>query len=271
MFKTKLRAAAALAAAASTIAAGAALLAAAPANAATTATTSTTSSTQAAAVSDTLLPGQKLLPGQYIRSKSGVYGLAMTKYGTLGVSQRGVSTLLWTARFRSGVVAVMGTGGTLNIIYGRTQIASIGAKSAGAKLVLPNTGNLEIVNTRGKAIWNRHMIIDVLTPGFEILPVDAVGGGVTMYSPNHLYTLVMRTDGDLVLLQNGKTILWRTGTAGHPGSSAWILSDGAFETLNSDGDSVWRWESRRPGTVVQLRDDGRLQLVNGRTVVKILH
>jgi len=268
MLKTKLRAAVALAATAATIATGAALLAAAPANAATT---GTAASTQAAAISDTLLPGQKLLPGQYIRSKSGVYGLAMTKYGTLGVSQRGVGSLLWSASFRPGVVAVMGTGGTLNIIYGRTQIASIGAKSAGAKLVLPNTGNLEIVNTRGKAIWNRHMIIDILTPGFKILPVDAFGGGVTLYSPNHLYTLVMRTDGDLVLLQNGKTILWRTGTAGHPGSSAWIQSDGAFETINRDGDSVWRWESRRPGTVVQLRDDGRLQLVNGRTVVKILH
>jgi len=267
----RLRAVAALAASLATATAGTAVLATAPANAATTSTTVATSSTRAAAVSDTLLPGQKLMAGQYIRSKSGVYGLAMTRLGTIGVTQRGVSGLLWKATFRPGVVAVMGTGGTLNIIYGRTQIASIGANSPGAKLVLPNTGNLEIVNTRGKAVWNRHMVIDVLTQGWRIESTSALGGNATLYSPNRVYTLVMRPDGDLVLLQNGKTILWRTGTAGHPGSIALMQSDGWFFTRTTEGYMVWDFDTRRPGAVVQLRNDGRLQLVHGRTVVKVLH
>ncbi|MEV8376800.1 hypothetical protein AB0P21_28925 [Kribbella sp. NPDC056861] len=274
MLKSTLRSAAAFAAALATVATGAAL-ATTPAHATATvttaaSTTSTTSTTQAA-VSDTLLPGQKLLAGQYIRSKSGVFGLAMTRYGTLGLTQRGVKGLLWQATFRPGVVAVMGSGGSLTIIYGRTQIASIGANSPGAKLVLQNTGNLEILNTRGKAVWNRHMVINTMTQGWQLVPTTALGGNTVLYSTNRVYTLVMRPDGDLVLLQNGKTVLWRTGTAGHPGSIALMQSDGWFFTRDTNGYMVWEFATRRAGAVVQLLDTGRLQLVHGRTVVKVLH
>jgi hypothetical protein len=31
------------------------------------------------------------------------------------------------------------------------------------------------------------------------------------------------------------------------------------------------YDTRRPGTVLQLRDDGHLLLIYGRTTVKVLH
>lgn len=269
MVKKTLRAAA-LAASVATIAAGAAVLATAPASAASASSTSTA---QTAAVADRLLPGQKLKPGQYIRSQNAQYTLKMENTGLLRLAKRGVQPDLWTSgTYFPGSVAVLGSDGVLAIIYGRTQIGSIGAKgSTGAYLRLPNTGNLELINANGKAAWNRHMVIQTLTPSFQIHAVDPGGREVIMYSRNRVYTLQMRTDGNLVLLKSGKTVLWSTGTKSGPESQARVRSDGVFETTNRDGDITWSIEVYRAGTVLQLRDDGKLLLIHGRTVVRTLH
>ncbi|NEA35572.1 hypothetical protein [Streptomyces sp. SID13031] len=235
--------------------------------------TSGSATTQTAAVADKLLPGQKLKPGQYILSQNGRYTLKMENSGVLRLAQRSVQPDLWTSgTYFPGSVAVMGTDGNLAIIYGRTQIGWIGATaSPGAYLRLPNTGNLEVVNSKGKAVWNRHMVIGTLTPSFQIHAVDPGGREVILYSSNRVYTLQLRADGNLVLLKSGKTVLWSSGTKGWVESSARVRSDGVFEITNRDGDIVWSIESYRARNVLQLRDDGKLLLINGRTIVRTLH
>ncbi|TDW17631.1 hypothetical protein [Kribbella kalugense] len=247
--------------------AGAAILGSSPAGAATT---STASVTKAAAVKDTLLPGQKLLALQSIKSASGVFTLTMQRNGNVTLLQRGVVEPLWISHtFRPGSVLVMGTDGVMRIIYGRTAIWSMGVASAQAKLVLPNTGLLGIYNTRGKAVWNRHMVIGTLMPNALLrAPEGTTGRDVTMYSVNRVYTLQLLTNGNLVFLKNGKTVLWSTGKTQYPGSTAWIDSSGRFGTLNQGGDETWGYDSRRAGTVVQIRDDGHFLLINGKTIVK---
>jgi hypothetical protein len=224
------------------------------------------------AVSDTLLPGQKLMAGQYIRSKSGVFTLIMDSRGEAKLYQRGVSWRLWSSgTWRAGSVLVMGTDGTLQIIYGRTKIWSMSIKSVGAKLVLPDTGNLAIYNTRGKANWNRHMVIGTLMPQSQLHAPDPAGREVIMYSVNRVYTLKFLTTGNLVLLKNGTTVLWSTGKKGAPESYGSVGPNGTFYTFNNFGDITWMYETRRAGSVLQLRDDGHLVMVNGRTVVKTFH
>jgi hypothetical protein len=225
------------------------------------------------AVSDTLLPGQKLMSGQYIRSKSGVYTLIMQPRGDVKLFQRGVSLPLWSSgTWRTGSVLVMGTDGTLQIIYGRTKIWSMGIKSAGAKLVLPDNGNLAIYNTRGKAVWNRHMVIGTLMPQSKLHAPDPAGREVIMYSVNRVYTLKFLTNGNLVLYRSGTTALWSTGVkTPWPESYGWVSPNGAFATVNKDGDFTFYYDTRRPGSVLQLRDDGHLVMINGRTVVKTFH
>ena len=147
-------------------------------------------------------------------------------------------------------------------------ILVVGVASAQAKLVLPNTGLLGIYNTRGKAVWNRHMVIGTLMPNALLRAPDGTGRDVTMYTVNRVYTLQLLANGNLVFLKNGKTVLWSTGKTQYPGSTAWIDSSGRFGTLNRGGDETWGYDSRRAGTVVQIRDDGHFLLVNGRTVVK---
>jgi hypothetical protein len=180
--------------------------------------------------------------------------------------------VLWSSgTYRYNAVLVMAKDGTLQIIWGRTRIWSIGAYSPGAKLVLPDTGNLATYNTRGKAVWNRHMVIGTLMPGSELRGLDAYGRDVTMYSTNRVYTVQMRTDGNLVLLQYGKTVLWSTNVTGCPNSSASIGVRGRFSTYNQNGEETYFIDSRRPGTVLQLRNDGRLLLIHGRTIYRTLH
>jgi hypothetical protein len=240
-----------------TLLAGAVLVGTAPAEA------------KAVAVSDTLLPGQKLMAGQYIRSKSGVFTLIMDTRGEAKLYQRGVSWRLWsTGNGRAGSVLVMGTDGTLQMIYGRTKIWSMSIKSAGAKLVLPDTGNLAIYNTRGKANWNRHMVIGTLMPQSQLHAPDPEGREVIMYSVNRIYTLKFLTTGNLVLYKNGTTVLWSTGMKGWPESYGSVAPDGTFYNFNNFGDVTWMYDSGRPGSVLQLTDDGHLRMVNGRTVVK---
>jgi hypothetical protein len=243
-----------------TLLAGAVLVGTAPAEA------------KAVAVSDTLLPGQKLMAGQYIRSHSGVYTLIMQPAGDVKLYQRGVKNPLWASgTWRRNSVLVMGTDGTLQIIYGRTKIWSMSIKSAGAKLVLPDTGNLAIYNTRGKANWNRHMVIGTLMPQSKLAGPDAAWDVVTMYSVNRVYTLKFLTTGNLVLYRNGTTALWSTGVKNAPGAYGWVGPDGAFGTVNGFGDLTFFYQTRRDGSVLQLTDDGHLRMVNGKTVVKIFY
>ncbi|RZU20089.1 hypothetical protein EV645_2316 [Kribbella rubisoli] len=222
-----------------------------------------------AAVKDTLLPGQKLLALQSIKSASGVYTLTMQRNGNVTLLQRGAVQPLWMSNtYRPGAVLVMGTDGVMRVIYGRTAIWAMGAASPQAKLVLPNTGLLGIYNTRNKAVWNRHMVIGTLMPNALLRSPDSLGRDVTMYSTNHVYTLQLLANGNLVFLKNGKTVLWSTGKTGWPESRAYIDSSGRFGTLNRDGDETWGWDSRRAGTVVQIRNDGHFLLIHGRTIVK---
>lgn len=234
---------------------------------------STAAEAQPAAVSDTLLPGQKLMALQSIKSKSGVFTLTMQRSGVVTLLQRGDKQPLWsTETYRPGAVLVMGQDGMLRIIYGRTQVLAIGAASAGAKLVLPNTGLLATYNTRGKAVWNRHMVIGTLTPGVRLVaPNVAPGREVILYSVKHTYTLQILNTGNMVLLKNGKTVLWSTGKTGFPKSWATIRPDGSLATYNESNDETWLFDTWRAGTVAQVRDDGSFLLIYGKTVVKKFH
>lgn len=267
MFKSKLRAVAAVAAGLATVATGAALTA--PAQAATTVAESTA---QAAAISNTLLPGQRLLSGQYIRSTDRQWTLVMRATGNLELVRTGSGPVWKSGTERPGSVLVMGTDGSLNIIHGRTKYWVGGAKaSPNAKLVLPTDGLLAIYNTLGRSVWNRHMVIETMFPGMQLWATDGWGGAVSLFSRSRVYTLQMRPNGSLQLMKNNKTLLWNAPYKPSPGSSAHLFADGTFAVHDNFNIPYWSIVTRRSGTVLQLRDDGKLLLIHGRTVVKILH
>ncbi|MFI5710913.1 hypothetical protein [Kribbella sp. NPDC051620] len=247
----------------------AAALVVTPAQAAPTTTTATTATT---AIADQLLPGQRLTAGQYIRSKDHQWSLVMRATGVLELIRTG-STREWSINTeRKGSVLRMETDGTLSIIYGRTKVWSAGAKSPNAKLVLPNDGLLKILTPQGKSVWNRHMIIGTLWAGSEILPAGPRDIAMSLFSPSRVYTVQIRPNGDLELMKNNKTLLWRAPDPSKTRDSiARLTPDGTFAVYNNFNIPTWSVVTKMPGTVLQLRDDGSLLLIRGRTVAKKLH
>jgi hypothetical protein len=256
--KNKLRATVALAASAVALTAGTAVLAVAPASAATTSTT------QASYVSDTLKAGQSLKVGQYLRANGGKYMLRMDAQGFAELTRGPGYNATWTTPVsRPGAVLRLQADGNLVLIYGRTTIWKLGTNAPGANLILHNDGVLSLYNARGIAVWNHHMILGTMGQ-MEALRTDNV-----MISRNHVYTLKMQTTGDLQLLKNGKTVLWHSKTAGHPGSYALVQGGdlGGFAVLSASKQTLWSAKATTHDAVLVLRDTGALDLVWGRTTV----
>jgi hypothetical protein len=248
------------------VAAGATLLVPSAAQAtgtvttAATAATAATAQTKAVAVSDLLLPGQYLKAGQYRRSKNGLYTLIMQTDGN-AVLYKGRTALWSSVTARKASSLVMQKDGNLVIISGRTPVwASNTGGSTGAFLAVQNDSNMVIYNVRKKAVWTRTMVIGTLGAGRLLKP------GELLISPNRIYWLAMQTDGNAVIIKNGKTPLWSTKTK----------SKGAFLAMQSDGNLVvysaakkalWATSVNRKGSVLQLQNDGNLVVVYGRTPV----
>jgi hypothetical protein len=93
--------------------------------------------------------------------------------------------------------------------------------------------------------------------GARLLSGQTLDAGSYLESPNGNYQLIMQGDGNLVLYQ-GSTALWSSGTAG---------DDGAFVAMQSDGNlviydnGVAEWNSNTAGFAgdyLQLQDDDNL-------------
>ncbi|WBQ04879.1 hypothetical protein [Kribbella sp. CA-293567] len=267
MIKTTLRSVATLAAAVATVATGTALTTA-PAQAATTSSVSSAATT---AISNTLLPGQRLLSGQYIRSTDRQWTLVMRATGNVELVRTGTGRVWETGTARAGSVLVMEKDGGLSIVHGRTKYWIGGAKaSPNAKLVLPTDGLLTIQNTAGRSVWNYKMIIETMSPGSRIYSPGGSWGPVVLFSRSRVYSLQMRPTGALQLLQNNKTVLWTAPYKPFVDYWAFLSPAGTFGVEETFG-SPWAIVTKKPGTVLQLRDDGKLLLIHGRTVVKALH
>ena len=235
-------------------AAGATLLVPSTAQAAGTATTATT------AVPNVLKSGQYLKPGQYRRSANGLYTLIMQTDGN-AVLYKGRTALWASVTNRKASSLIMQRDGNLVVVSGRTVVwASNTAGNTGAFLAVQDDSNLVIYNIRNKPVWYRHMIIGTLGSGRVMKAYDL------LVSPSRVYRMQMQTDGNFVMVKNGKTPVWSTRTN----------SKGAFVVMQQDGNLVvysakkvalWSSKTVRHGAVLQMRNDGRLVIVYGRTAI----
>ena len=271
MISTKSARIRALATLAASVAAGAALLAPLTAQAAGTSTAAPTSATvagsataqsEAAAVSALLLPGQILKPGQYRRSANGIYTLLMQTDGN-AVLYKGRTGLWGTMTNRKASSLVMQRDGNLVVISGRTVVwASNTAGSTNAKLAVQNDSNLVMYNIRNKAVWTRWMVLGTLGSQRALKP------GQALFSTNRIYRLMMQTDGNLVLVKNGKTALWHTGTGKNPNAWAVMQGDGNLIVYTAANKPLWSSKTApRAGAVLQQLNDGNAVIMHGRTRV----
>jgi surface antigen len=91
----------------------------------------------------------------------------------------------------------------------------------------------------------------------QLLPGETLPAGADLISPNHQYRLVMQTDGNLVLYQ-GASALWSSGTDGSPGAYAVMQTDGNLVVYLG---GVAKWNSHTngfDGAYLSLQDDSNL-------------
>lgn len=247
-------------------AAGATLLvpsaAQATGTASTTATTATTavSATSATAVSSLLTSGQYLKPGQYRRSPNGIYTLIMQTDGN-AVLYKGRTALWASVTNRKASTLIMQRDGNLVVISGRTPVwASNTGGSTGAYLAVQSDSNLVIYNIRNKAVWYRHMVLGTLGSGRLLKAYDL------LVAPSRVYRMEMQTDGNFVMVKNGKTPVWSTKTISK-GAYAVMQPDGNLVIYSAAKHALWSSKTVRKGAVLQMRNDGRLVIVYGRTAI----
>jgi len=79
------------------------------------------------------------------------------------------------------------------------------------------------------------------------------------------FTLVMQTDGNLVLYWNGVGALWATNTVGSGAVTAVIQSDGNFVVYTAGGTPVWNSGTFNNGYYwnhLAIQNDGNLVVYN---------
>lgn len=90
---------------------------------------------------------------------------------------------------------------------------------------------------------------------------ERLTAGQQLTSPNGKLTLVMQSDGNLVLYAPGNESRWHTNSNGNPGAYAVMQSDGNFVVYTAGGVALWETQTYGTGAAsAQLQDDGNFVL-----------
>lgn len=209
----------------------------------------------------TLKPGQVLSSATALRSSTGAYVATMQADGNLVITTSG-GTRLWTS-------ATSGPGNRLqvradgNVVILRTNgtVAwSSGTNGwAGGMLTLTNDGLLQ-VRQGATTVWDhRGVRYDRMLAGQVLRP------GESIVSTNGAWSLVMRTDGNLVLTSAKGVRRWAAFTTGS-GNAATMQTDGNFVVRNSRGVTQWSTRTSGAGSVVRVVGTGNAAVYRGATV-----
>lgn len=87
---------------------------------------------------------------------------------------------------------------------------------------------------------------------------ESLGVDQQLSSPNGKYVLTMQGDGNLVLSEGGTTV-WSSGTTGSGAVKADMQSDGNFVLYKATGEAAWDANTDdHPGATLKLQDDRNL-------------
>lgn len=222
--------------------------------------------------SDHLSGGGILYPNRYILSSDDRFLLILQGDGNLVEYGPGYQ-VVWSS----------GTGGQ-SVAYATLQASdgnfvlyspsgsvvwSTGTGGQGAtKAVIQSDGAFALVNSSGTQVWsNGHggQLSGLTAVGSNQL---AAGSNLTanhyLQSSDGRYSLVMQSDGNLVLYGPAYQVLWATYTSGTSASYATLQqSDGNFVLYDGNGNAVWNWGTSGSGaTKAVVQADGNFVLTN---------
>lgn len=219
------------------------------------------SSPASATASNSLAIGQSLGPDQTLTSPNGLMTLIMQGGdGNVVLYAPGMSPRWSTST--SGYVGsrlILNGDGNL-VVYDAAGIPrwdafSHGASGGATHLDLLDNGNLALYDAAGDVTWSSNTLY---YPSSMAAPA-ALTAGQSLQSPNGRYKLTMQGDGNVVMF-DGNTRMWNTGTYGNPGAHLDAQSDGNVVVYSAAGTPLTHtstWGTRIPGSF-QVNDDGNV-------------
>jgi Papain-like cysteine protease AvrRpt2 len=212
----------------------------------------------AAARGDRLRASEALFPGASLTAKTRPITLTLQADGNLVLAREGVPVWASDTAGKAVTSAVMQEDGNL-VLHGPqgTVWASQTSGTPGAKLILQDDGNAAIVGKRGVTPWTTRTPLWPPAGRTDALwPLDALGPKDRLHSPSGQFQLVLQTDGNLVLY-DGQTAIWATGTSGQTASQAAMQADGNLVLTGPGGAVVWEARTAgHPGARLVVQDDG---------------
>ena len=239
-------------------------------------------------LADELTPGQTLTAGNCLTDPAWNYQLLMQTDGNLVLSFISTGQVLWSTNTggntdayleltSNGMLAVFGRGvpdtgtplwsapGTA----GYPQDMLIMSTNGNAEVGYPNP-NPTVLGPKNILLWSTG--IQAIAQSSTLLAGATLASGQSLVSGsgNGGYTLVMQTDGNLVLVDD-KVInpstglygvpIWWTGTQNNPGATVTLQTDGNLVVYSNAGNPLW--SSGTPGSASNLllvQTDGNLVL-----------
>jgi hypothetical protein len=209
--------------------------------------------------SATLKPGEKLGPGQEIKSANGRFVLRQQEDGNL-VFFENTGRVVWHAGTapNPGAVTTMQRDGHLTVVSasGRPLWGS-GTKGTGVTLHAQNDGNLTIRLPDGKVLW---AVSDVIFWRSQVRTGEVLKCGDERKSLDLKITLRMQCDGNLVLLDQANKVLWHAGTAPNDGARATMQQDGNFTIVTASNRPIFHTATQGANLAMHVQNDGKLTL-----------
>ncbi|WP_436763552.1 bulb-type lectin domain-containing protein [Streptosporangium sp. V21-05] len=195
---------------------------------------------------------EKLEADDYLRSPNQRYRLYMQKDGNLVV--RDGEQALWESRTAgAGSFAYLQKDGNLVVRSASGKALWTSRTSGtGVRLTLRDDGDVVIRSSSGKALWSWK------STSWRLATDESLKAGDYLRSLNRKYLLHMQADGNLVLLNEAKRVLWDTETGGNPSAFAYLQKDGNLVVRSTSGKALWSSGKSAPGGTLYLQDDGNL-------------
>lgn len=206
--------------------------------------------------------GAALRRGEQLLSPSGRVRLLFDTSGHLRILDDGVETWAALPPVSAGADRLeLQADGDL-VLRGTAWTSGSGGFAAVTLVVLDN-GTAEIRLPGGRRVWST---ADGYVGG-SLESGVTLGPGEYLRSNDPQLKVTMQADGDLVEARAG-TVLWRSGTGGHPGASATMQADGDLVVTDPDGTVLWETGTGGfAGASFSVFELGRLLVMHGRRPV----
>jgi len=216
---------------------------------------------------DNLIFEETITAGTDLFSNNGKFQLRFQTDGNLVLYFVPTGAILWSSDTDGlgGTTLTMQKDG--NLVMRNSSGAAVWSSNTqghpGAYLKVQNDGNLVIYPLSGSVLFETHTEWASEVPpnaGNNLIFGESITTGTDIYSNNGRFRLRFQTDGNLVLYfaETGVT-LWSSGTAGWGGATLIMKTDGNLVMRNSSGSVVWSTNTQgHPGAYLKVQDDGNV-------------